>query len=76
MRLPNTGKASRRPTHPGSMLREDFLPDYNLSVIEFSRVAWSPQAIWSTRFCTNDASSAPRWRCAWRVYLEIPRNFG
>lgn len=22
----------RRPTHPGEMLREDFLPDYNLSV--------------------------------------------
>jgi addiction module HigA family antidote len=23
----------RRPTHPGEMLREDFLPDYDLSVI-------------------------------------------
>ena len=36
MSLPNTGKARRRPTHPGAMLREDFLPDYNLSVIKLA----------------------------------------
>ncbi len=27
----NTGM-NRRPTHPGEMLREDFLPDYDLTV--------------------------------------------
>ena len=32
MSIPNTGKMKRRPTHPGEMLREDFLPDYGLSV--------------------------------------------
>src|SRR5450759_99471 len=32
MSIPNTGKLRRRPTHPGEMLREDFLPDYGLTV--------------------------------------------
>jgi len=31
MSIRNTGM-KRRPTHPGEMLREDFLPDYGLSV--------------------------------------------
>ena len=31
MSVANTG-IRRRPTHPGEMLREDFLPDYNLTV--------------------------------------------
>lgn len=32
MAIPNTGGMQRRPTHPGEMLREDFLPDYGLTV--------------------------------------------
>ncbi len=32
MSIVNTGAMRRRPTHPGEMLREDFLPDYGLSV--------------------------------------------
>jgi addiction module HigA family antidote len=32
MSIPNTRPLKRRPTHPGEMLREDFLPDYRLSV--------------------------------------------
>ncbi|MBN2494290.1 MAG: HigA family addiction module antidote protein [Deltaproteobacteria bacterium] len=32
MAVPNTGKKKVRPIHPGEMLREDFLPDYGLSV--------------------------------------------
>lgn len=31
MSIANTG-IRRRPTHPGEMLREDFLPDYELTV--------------------------------------------
>ncbi|MDZ7789911.1 MAG: HigA family addiction module antitoxin [Xanthomonadales bacterium] len=31
MSITNTG-IKRRPTHPGEMLREDFLPDYDLTV--------------------------------------------
>lgn len=32
MSIPNSGKMTRRPTHPGEMLREDFLPEYGLTV--------------------------------------------
>jgi antitoxin HigA-1 len=32
MSIANTGDMRRRPTHPGEMLREDFLPDYGLTV--------------------------------------------
>lgn len=32
MAIPNTGERTLRPTHPGEMLREDFMPDYNLTV--------------------------------------------
>ena len=32
MSIRNTGKRKVRPTHPGEMLREDFLPDYGLTV--------------------------------------------
>lgn len=30
---------TRRPTHPGEMLREDFLPDYGLSVASLAEAA-------------------------------------
>ena len=32
MSIANTGRMQRRPTPPGEMLREDFLPDYELTV--------------------------------------------
>lgn len=32
MSIANTKPMRRRPTHPGEMLREDFLPEYGLSV--------------------------------------------
>ncbi len=32
MSIPNAGQKKIRPTHPGAMLREDFLPDYGLTV--------------------------------------------
>ena len=31
MSIPNTRERKVRPTHPGEMLREDFLPDYGLT---------------------------------------------
>ncbi len=31
MSIVNTRHMQRRPTHPGEMLREDFLPDYGLT---------------------------------------------
>ena len=35
MNIPNTGERKVRPTHPGEMLREEFLPDYGLTVAGF-----------------------------------------
>ncbi|MFV8834094.1 HigA family addiction module antitoxin [Aquisalimonas sp.] len=32
MAIPNIAGMQRKPTHPGEMLREDFLPDYELTV--------------------------------------------
>ena len=32
MSIPNTRNRQVRPTHPGEMLREDFMPEYGLSV--------------------------------------------
>jgi antitoxin HigA-1 len=32
MSIPNDTPLERRPTHPGEILREDFMPDYGLTV--------------------------------------------
>ena len=37
MSIPNTRKMERRPTHPGEILREDFIPDYDLTVSGLAR---------------------------------------
>ena len=37
MSIPNNGQRKIRPTHPGEMLREDFLPDYSLTVSGFAK---------------------------------------
>jgi addiction module HigA family antidote len=38
MRIPNKTRIKHRPTHPGEMLREDFLPDYGLSVSRLAEI--------------------------------------
>ena len=37
MSVKNVRKRKIRPTHPGEMLREDFLPDFGLSVSGFAK---------------------------------------
>ena len=37
MSIPNIRERKIRPTHPGAMLRGDFLPDYGLSVSTFAK---------------------------------------
>ena len=37
MSIQNSGRRQVRPVHPGEMLREDFLPDYGLSVTSLAR---------------------------------------
>src|SRR5574341_929606 len=36
MSVPNTRERAVRPVHPGEMLREDFLPDYGLTLSKFA----------------------------------------
>ena len=46
MSLPNDRKIERRPTHPGEMLREEYMPDYGLTVSELAkRIGVSRQSI-------------------------------
>lgn len=37
MTISNTRERTVRPTHPGEMLREDFLPDYGLTATSFAK---------------------------------------
>ena len=37
MSIPNARERKVRPTHPGEMIREDFLPDYGLTVTRFAK---------------------------------------
>ena len=37
MGIPNKRERKVRPAHPGEMLREDFLPDYGLTVSTFAK---------------------------------------
>jgi addiction module HigA family antidote len=37
MSIPNKRERKVRPVHPGEMLREDFLPDYGLTVSGFAK---------------------------------------
>jgi addiction module HigA family antidote len=37
MSIPKTKQRKVPPTHPGRMLREDFLPDYRLTVSSFAK---------------------------------------
>lgn len=47
MTIPNTIPMKRRPTHPGEMLREDFLPDYGLTVTSLAQaIGVSRQSIY------------------------------
>lgn len=38
MAIPNTVSMQRKPTYPGEMLREDFLPDYDLTVARLAEL--------------------------------------
>ena len=37
MSIPNTRDRKIQPTHPGAMLREDFMPDYELTVSNLAK---------------------------------------
>lgn len=69
MTIPNTLPMKRRPTHPGEMLREDFLPDYGLTVTSLA------QAIGVSRQSINELLKERR-RLTPEMALRLSRLFG
>jgi len=68
MSIENTG-IKRRPTHPGEMLREDFLPDYGLTVTALA------QAIGVSRQTVNELLRERR-AVSPEMALRLSRLFG
>ena len=69
MSIPNTTGMKRRPTHPGEMLREDFLPDYGLTVSGLAK------AIGVSRQSINELLRERR-RVSPEMALRLARLFG
>jgi addiction module HigA family antidote len=62
-------KMKRRPTHPGEMLREDFLPDYALTVASLA------EAVGVSRQSVNELLNARR-AVSPEMALRLARLFG
>ncbi len=69
MSIPNTTGLRRKPTHPGEMLREDFLPDYGLTVSSLAT------AIGVSRQSINEILRERR-RVSPEMALRLARLFG
>ncbi|NQZ07158.1 MAG: HigA family addiction module antidote protein [Algicola sp.] len=69
MSIANDGLLLRKPTHPGEMLREDFLPDYNLTV------AGLAEAIGVSRQSVNELIRERR-ALSPEMALKLGRLFG
>ena len=69
MSIPNTTPMKRRPTHPGEMLREEFLPDYDLTVASLAR------ALGVSRQSVNELLRARR-ALSPEMALRLGRLFG
>ena len=69
MSIPNTRKMKRRPIHPGEILREDFLPDYDLTVTGLAA------AIGVSRQTVNELLRARR-AVSPEMALRLSRLFG
>ena len=69
MSIPNTRQMKRRPTHPGEILREDFLPDYGLTVASLA------EAVGVSRQSINELLRERRAVSA-EMALRLARLFG
>jgi addiction module HigA family antidote len=69
MTIANTEPMRRRPTHPGEMLREDFLPDYGLTVASLA------EAIGVSRQSVNELLRGRR-ALSPEMALRLARLFG
>lgn len=69
MSVVNDRKLKRRPTHPGEMLREDFLPDFDLSATALA------EAIGVSRQTVNELLRERR-SVSPEMALRLSRLFG
>ncbi len=69
MSILNITPMTRRPTHPGEMLREDFLPDYGLTVAKLA------EAIGVSRQSISELLRERR-RISPEMALRLSRLFG
>ena len=69
MSIPNTRALVRRPTHPGEMLREEFLPDYKLTATSLA------EAIGVSRQSVNELLRERRALSS-EMALRLSRLFG
>jgi addiction module HigA family antidote len=69
MSIPNKRERTIQPTHPGEMLREDFLPDYGLTVTSFAN------ALGVTRQTANELLRERR-AVSPEMALRLARLFG
>ena len=69
MSIPHTRQLKRRPTHPGEMLREDFLPDFGVTV------AGLAEAIGVSRQSVNELLRERR-AVSPEMALRLSRLFG
>jgi len=69
MSIPNNKKLRRPPTHPGEFLREDFLPDYDLTVSDLAT------ALGVSRQSVNELLRERR-AVSPRMALRLSRLFG
>jgi addiction module HigA family antidote len=69
MSIANTRSIKRRPTHPGEMLREDFMPDFGLTVASLA------DAIGVSRQSINELLRARR-ALSPEMALRLGRLFG
>ena len=69
MRIPNARVRKIQPTHPGAMLREDFMPEYGLTVSGFA------EAIGVSRQTVNELLRERR-AISPEMALRLSRLFG
>ena len=69
MSIPNNSARKVQPTHPGEMLREDFLPEFGLSVASFAK------AIGVSRQTVNELIRERR-AVSPEMALRLSRYFG
>lgn len=75
MSIPKTRNRKRRPTHPGVMLREDFLPEYGLTVSVFAKsLRVSRQTV--NELLRERRALSPERRCGCPSCSAIPPSFG